>query len=51
MALDQADGLGTVDQLDGAVVAEQEGLGDLADGRPRRVGVAADGQEQLVSCV
>jgi hypothetical protein len=40
--------LGTVDQLDGAVVAQQQGPGDLADGRPIRVGMAADGQQQLV---
>ena len=45
---DQARLLGPVDQADGAVVAEQEVVGHLADRRPARVGVAPDGQQELV---
>ena len=47
-ALDQARGFRPVHQADGAVVAQEEVAGHVADGRPARVLVAADGQEELV---
>jgi hypothetical protein len=47
-ALQQPGGLRPVDQLHRAVVAQQQVPGDLADGGPARVGVAADRQQQLV---
>lgn len=47
-ALDQAGGLRPVDKAHGAVVAQEEVAGQVADGRPARVLVAADGQEELV---
>jgi hypothetical protein len=40
--------LGPVDEADGAVVAEKQVVGGLADGRASRVGVAANGEQQLV---
>ena len=46
--LDQLGRVGPVHQPDGAVVAEQEVVGHLADGRAAAVGVPADGQQQLV---
>jgi hypothetical protein len=45
---DQPEGLGPVGQLDGAVVADQEVRGQLADGRAAGVGVEAQDQQQLV---
>lgn len=39
---------GAVDETDRAVVAEQEVVRHLADGRPSRVTVAADREQQLV---
>ena len=45
---DQARLLGPVDQADGAVVAEQEVVGHLADRGPAPVRVAPNGQEELV---
>jgi drug/metabolite transporter (DMT)-like permease len=47
-ALDQARGLRPVHQADGAVMAQEEVAGRVADGRPARVLVAADGQQELV---
>ena len=41
-------GLSLMDQSDGAVVAEQEVGGHVADRRPARVGVAPDRQQELV---
>jgi hypothetical protein len=46
--LHQSGGCGAVDQPDGAVVAQHEVVGDLADRGPCRVGVAPDRQQQLV---
>jgi len=43
---DEPGAFGAVDQLDDAVMPEQEMCGDLADGW--RITVAADGEEQLV---
>jgi len=40
--------LGTVDQLDHAVVSEQKGVGELPDGWRPWLGVTTDGEEQLV---
>ena len=48
LALDQARGLCPVHQADGAVMAQEEIAGSVADGRPARVLVAADRQEELV---
>lgn len=48
LALDQARGLRPVHQADGAVMAQEEIAGGVADRRPARVLVAADGQEELV---
>ena len=45
---DQAGGFGPVDELDGAVVPEQEDVGDVADRRPARSRLTADGEQQLV---
>jgi len=39
---------GSIDELDRAVVAQEEMVGDVADGGRRLVFVAADGEEQLV---
>lgn len=47
-ARDEPGSLGAIDQPDGAVVAQQEMVGDVADGRAARVGVTADGEQQLV---
>ena len=47
-ALDEAGGGRAVDQADRAVVAEQQAVGDIADGRPAGIRVAADGQQELV---
>jgi hypothetical protein len=47
-ALDQARRHRTVDQLDRAVVADQQVAGDVADGRARRVAVATDREQELV---
>ena len=48
LAADQPGGIGAVDELDGAVVAEEQVVGDLADGRSAGVIVAMDGEEQLM---
>ena len=45
---DHAQRLDPVHQLDRAVVAQQQVLGRLADGRPQVAGVAPHGQQQLV---
>ena len=47
-ARDQPGLLGAVDEPDRAVVAQHEVAGDVADRRPARVAVAADGEQQLV---
>jgi uncharacterized membrane protein len=47
-ALDQARGLRPVHQAHGTVMTQEEVAGRIADGRPARVLVAADGQEELV---
>ena len=47
-ALDEASRVGPVHQSDRTVVAQEEVVGNLADGRSPGVGVAADGQQQLV---
>jgi predicted acyl esterase len=44
----QAGGVGAVDEAHGAAVAQEEIVGDLADGGPPGVGVPRHGQEQLV---
>src|SRR5262245_53431448 len=44
----EVDILGTIHELDGAVVPEQQRLGDLADRRPAPVGISAYGEEELV---
>ena len=46
--LDQAGRVGPVHQSDRAVVAEEEVVGHLPDGRATTVGVTADGEQQLV---
>ena len=46
--LDQPGRYGPVDEADGAVVAEEEVVGHLADRRPPVVGVPSDGQQQLL---
>lgn len=45
VALDQTGGLGTVDEPDGAVMAKEQIVGDLADGRSLGVVMTADGEE------
>src|SRR2546430_17180686 len=45
---DQPQGLGAVDEPDGAVMTDEEGPGDVGDGRATMVGVAPDRQEQLI---
>ena len=45
---DEPGGLAPIDQLDGAVVAKEQGVGDLADRRGAGSGVSPDGEEQLV---
>jgi hypothetical protein len=47
-ALHEAGDLGPIDQLDGAVVAQEEVVGDVADGGRVGPGMAADGEQQLV---
>jgi len=47
-ALEQAELLRPIDQLDRGVVPDDQILSDLADRRPEPVLVAANGQEQLV---
>jgi hypothetical protein len=47
-AFHQARGGRPVDELDGAVVAEEQVPCDLTDGRSPRVVVAADGEQELV---
>jgi hypothetical protein len=44
----QSGGLGAIDESDGAVVAQQQVVGDVADGRAARVCVAADGEQELM---
>ena len=46
--LDQLGRHGPVDQPDGTVMAQQQVVGDLADGRATAVGMPPDGQQQLV---
>jgi hypothetical protein len=48
LATDEPGALSAVDEADGAVVPEQELLGDVADGRPAAIRVAADDQEELM---
>ena len=45
---DQPGGFGPVDELDGAVVPEQEYLGDVSDGRPVPVLLTPYGEQELV---
>ena len=45
IALDQSVGDGTIDQPDGAVVAQDEVVSDLADGRPGRVRMSPDREQ------
>jgi hypothetical protein len=45
---DEPGALGAVHEPDGAVVPQQELLGDVTDGRPAPVRVAPDDQEQLM---
>ena len=47
-ALDQSSRRGAIDQPDRAVRTQNEVAGDLADLRSPRVGVAPDGEEELV---
>lgn len=47
-SLHEAGRLGTVDQADGAVVAQEQVVGDLTHGGAFGVVVAPDGQQQLV---
>lgn len=47
-AFDEAEVLGPVDETNGAVVPDEEGPGDVGDGRAPAVGVAADGEQELV---
>ena len=47
-ALDQVCGCRSVDEADGAVMSEEQGIGDVADGRAERSVVAAYGEQQLV---
>jgi hypothetical protein len=47
-ARNQSGGLSAIDQLDRAVVAQQQVIGDVADRRPTRIRVAADGKQQLM---
>ena len=46
LALDEPQALRSVDQLDSTVMADQQVLGDITDGRSARV--APDGEEQLM---
>lgn len=48
LTADEPGVLGPVHEADGAVVAEQELLGDIPDGRPERIGMAPDDQEELM---
>jgi hypothetical protein len=48
VAFDQAVSGGAIDQLDGAVVAQHQVVGQIADRRTRWVGMAADREQQLV---
>ena len=48
VAFDQAVSGGAIDQLDGAVVAQHQVVGHIADRRTRWVGMAADREQQLV---
>ena len=45
---DQLGGHGPVDQPDGTVVAQQQVVGDLTDGRTAAIRVPPDGQQQLL---
>jgi hypothetical protein len=47
-ALDQVCGRRSVDESDGAVMSQQQRIGDIADGRAQRAVVAAYGEQQLV---
>lgn len=51
LALDQAGAGGSVDQLDDAVVAQHEVLGELANRRPGSARMSAHGEQQLVLCL
>ena len=46
--LDQLGRHGPVDQPDGTVVAQQQVVGDLTDGRATAIGMPPDGQQELV---
>ena len=47
-AADKARFLGAVDELHGAVVAQQQRVGEITDGRPAIAAVAAHREKQLV---
>jgi hypothetical protein len=48
LASHQSGGLGAVDQFDGAVVAQQQVVGNVADRGSPTIGVAADGEQELM---
>jgi hypothetical protein len=45
---DEPGGLGSIDQADCAVVAQQQVFGHVADGRPAPIGMTPNGEQQLV---
>jgi hypothetical protein len=47
-APDEASGVGPIDEPDRAVVAEKQVIGHFTDGRPSRIGMASNGEEQLM---
>jgi hypothetical protein len=47
-ALEQPGGHGAVDEADGAVVSEQQVVGDVSDGRSGRVVMTSDGEQELM---
>src|SRR3954454_7613986 len=47
-ALEQLGGHGAVDESDGAVMAQEQVVGDVSDGRSGRVVMTSDGQQELM---
>ena len=48
LTTDESGGFCSIDESDRAVVAKEQGVGDLSDGRSALVAVAADREQELV---
>ena len=48
LTADEARDLSSIDESDGAVMTQEQRIGDLSDGRPPGVAVASDREQELV---